>query len=73
MKNKELRSLGIEELKEKLLEIRKELIKENAQRATGTSPKNPAKFSNARKTIARILTIIKNDKITKVSEVREKA
>jgi ribosomal protein L29 len=58
MKVKELRALGQTELRQKLLELHKELMKDNAQVATGTIPKNPGKLKLAKKTIARINTII---------------
>lgn len=58
MKIKELRALGQTELQQKLLELHKELMKDNAQVATGTIPKNPGKLKLAKKTIARIHTII---------------
>jgi ribosomal protein L29 len=54
MKIKELRTLGETELKQKMLELYKELMKDNAQVATGTIPKNPGKLRLAKKTIARI-------------------
>jgi len=63
MKIKELRALGKEELNNKMNEIYKELMKDNAQIATGTIPKNPGKIKVAKKTIARIKTILgKEDK-----------
>ncbi|PIN75881.1 50S ribosomal protein L29 [Candidatus Woesearchaeota archaeon CG10_big_fil_rev_8_21_14_0_10_37_12] len=58
MKNKELRNLPPEELKQKIIEARKELMKDNAQVAIGTNPKNPGKIKLAKKTIARIKTIL---------------
>ncbi|MEM3154696.1 MAG: 50S ribosomal protein L29 [Candidatus Woesearchaeota archaeon] len=58
MKIKELRALGETELKQKMDELRKELMKDNAQVATGTIPKNPGKLRLAKKTIARIHTIL---------------
>ena len=58
MKIKELRSLNREELNKKLIELRKDLIKQNAQIATGTSPKSPGQVKQIKKTIARILTIV---------------
>jgi large subunit ribosomal protein L29 len=58
MKFKELKSMQPSDLKEKALELRKELMKENAQVAIGTVPKNPRKLRNAKKTIARINTIL---------------
>ena len=40
-----------------MIELRKELIKVNAQVSTGTVPENPGNVKNIKKTIARILTI----------------
>ena len=48
-----------EDLNNKLEELKKELVKHNAQIATGTTPKNPGMVKATKKTIARILTIIK--------------
>ena len=59
MKTKELRSMSEKDLQSKLEDLRKDLIKENAQVATGTTPKSPGKIRNIKKTIARILTILK--------------
>jgi large subunit ribosomal protein L29 len=57
MKNEELVKLSPEERKKKLEEVKMELVKTNAQRATGTAPKSPALIKNLRKQIARMLTI----------------
>ena len=46
-------------MKAKLDELYKELMKDNAQVATGTIPKNPSKINVAKKTIAKIKTIMK--------------
>ncbi len=59
LKIKETRAMGEEELNNKLEELKKELVKHNAQIATGTTPKNPGMVNATKKTIARILTIIK--------------
>jgi len=58
MKVKEIRAMNKEDLTSKLGELRKELSKDNAQVATGTTPKNPGQLKKTKKTIARILTII---------------
>ena len=58
MKIKELRTLGETELKQKVQELYKELMKDNAQIATGTIPKNPGKIRMTKKTIARIKTLL---------------
>jgi len=57
IKNNELRKMGEKQLDEKLIELRKELIKINAQVSTGTVPENPGNVKNVKKTIARIFTI----------------
>jgi len=58
MKFKELKAMPQAELRGKIVELRKELMKENAQVAIGTVPKNPRKLRLAKKTIARIETIL---------------
>ena len=62
MKTKELRGLDKEEMAKRLEELRKELIKHNAQIATGTIPKSPGQVKQTKKTIARILTILNERK-----------
>ena len=59
MKSKELKNMTKKDLESKLNELKKELIKLNAQVATGTVPKSPGQIKQIKKTIARILTIIK--------------
>ena len=59
MKIKELKGLGKEEIVSRLEELRKELIKHRAQIATGTVPKSPGQVKQTKKTIAKILTILK--------------
>ena len=76
MKIKELRLLSKEDMKTRLGELKKELIKHNAQIATGTIPKSPGQVKQTKKTIARILTILKEkeEKKEQSSEVqKEKA
>lgn len=59
MKTKELFSMEDATLTSKLSELKKDLIKQRAQVATGTTPKNPRQIKNIKRTIARILTIIR--------------
>ena len=68
MKNKELQAMSLKELETKLVELRKDLIKENAQISTGTTPKSPGKVRNSKKTIAKILTILKTKEVAKKDE-----
>ena len=46
------------QLNEKLLDLRKELMKINTQISTGTTPENPGGVREVKKTIARIITAI---------------
>jgi len=57
MKASELRKLGEKQLDEKYIELKKDLLKINAQISSGTVPENPGNVKNVKKTIARILTI----------------
>lgn len=59
MKVKEIHSMKPEELKSKIEELKKELMKLNAQVAVGTTPKSPKQLKLIKKTIARIKTELK--------------
>lgn len=67
MKIKELRGLSKDELANKLKELKKELMKDNAQVATGTAPKNSGKIKVTKKTIARINTLLAQKGVEKQS------
>ena len=58
-----LRDSAIEELDSKLLALKSELSKEKALVASGKRADKPSKIRNARRQIARILTIMKQKKI----------
>jgi len=58
MKTKELRNTNKEELVKKLSELKLELIKINAQVATGTTPKSPGQVKQIKKDVAKIKTIL---------------
>jgi len=66
MKFKDLKAMQKNELNEKLLELKRELIKENAQVAIGTIPKNPGKLKTTKKTIAKIKSLL-----SKVEEAKK--
>ena len=59
MKARDLKGMQKEELLVKLAELKKELVKQNAQIATGTTPKSPGQVKQIKKTIAKILTLTK--------------
>ena len=76
MKAKEVRGTDKGIINEKLIELKKELVKINAQIAIGTSIKNPGQVRKIKKTLARILTLNQeNKKQTRIrkSEVDKKA
>ncbi len=62
-----------ESLNTKLSELKKELIKVNAQVAIGTTPKSPGQVKAIKKTIAKILTALRDKPATKEKEVEKKA
>ena len=70
MKTKEIMSMSKEETEAKLEELRKELIKQRAQIATGTTPKSPGQVKQIKKNIARILTSL-NKKLNEVGKKYE--
>ncbi len=59
MKLKELNQMAKEDLENRLVELKRELMKVNTQIALGTSIKNPGQIKKMKKTIAKILTILK--------------
>ena len=58
MKKLELKQKSEQDLMKNLDELRRDLMKLNAQRATGTVPENPGNIKKFRRTIARIYTIL---------------
>ncbi|MBS3163438.1 50S ribosomal protein L29 [Candidatus Woesearchaeota archaeon] len=65
MKIKELRKMDKTTMNSKVEELKKELMKLNAQVATGTVPENPGKIRSIKKTFARINTILNEKKEVK--------
>lgn len=59
----ELRDLAAEELESRLVDLRADIAKERALSASGTRAEKPAKVRNMRRTVARILTILKEKKM----------
>ena len=57
MKIKDLRKTAANDLDAKMTELRKELIKLNAQVATGTQMKSSKQISQIKRTIAQIKTL----------------
>ncbi len=57
IRKNELKAMKKEQLKEKLVVLRNELMKLRSQVATRTRPENPGRIRELRRTIARIHTI----------------
>ncbi len=55
----EVRDMSMEELREKLEELRMELLRERSKAAAVGVPDNPGRVRELRRTIARIMTIMK--------------
>ena len=62
IRKSELREMSIEELKEKLVELKRELLKERAHKAVSGAPSNPGRMREIKRTIARILTTMNEKK-----------
>lgn len=72
MKHKELKGLAPQELKAKLAEVQKELLKLQAQVATGTALKNPGQVGATKKMIATLKMIIHHKEMEKQTRGTEK-
>ncbi|AHL23750.1 MULTISPECIES: 50S ribosomal protein L29 [Thermococcus] len=59
MKPSEIREMSIEEIEQKIRELRLELAKERGVLTMGASLENPMVIRNLRRDIARLLTIKK--------------
>lgn len=62
-KSKEFQALSTEDIKSRLNELRKELMKENVHISAGTAPTNPGRPRQIKKNIARLLTILKQKEV----------
>ena len=62
MKTTRIRELTLEEKKKNLDDLRNELIKERGRAAMGGSPPSPGRIKEIRRNIARLLTILKEEK-----------
>ena len=65
IRKKELQQMKEADLKAKLTELKKELVKLNAKVAIGTIPESPGKIRLIKKTIARINTKLNEFRRTK--------
>jgi len=61
LKDKEIRGFTSEERREKLEELKRELMHERGVAAMGGSPPSPGKIRQLRTSIARMLTIMREE------------
>ncbi len=59
LRSEEINDLTLEEMEERVLDLRNELLRERSMIASGGVPENPGRINEIRRTIARILTIKK--------------
>jgi large subunit ribosomal protein L29 len=59
---KEIRGMTDDQVNKQLKDLQNELLKERAITATGGAPESPGRIRELRRTIARILTIQKEEK-----------
>lgn len=72
IKKNEFGQMNEKSLNDKLVELKKELMKYNSQRSSGTPPENPGRVKEVRKTIARIYTKLSQKKeAPKVEQKKE--
>ena len=71
LKKTELKQLNKQTAKEKLNELRKELMKANSQIAMGTMPENPGRIREIKRTIAKLIILIKEKDKQEVSKKHE--
>lgn len=72
LNKKELKTLSPVDLRTKLVELEKELMKHNAQIAIGIIPKSPGMVKETKKAIAKIKTILKQKEDIQEKVVEEK-
>lgn len=61
LKAKEIREFTLEERREKLEELKRELMHERGVAAMGGSPASPGKIRQIRMSIAKLLTIMQEE------------
>ena len=71
LKKTELKQLNKKTAEEKLNELRKELMKANSQVSMGTMPENPGRIREIKRTIAKLIILIKEKNKQEVSKKHE--
>ncbi len=71
IKKSELKQLSEPQIGQKLVDLKRELLKLNSQRATGTTLENPGKIRLVKKTVARLYTRLTEIKSKNVQEAKK--
>jgi large subunit ribosomal protein L29 len=71
IKKQELKQMSEAQLSSKIVELKKEMVKLNAQRATGTTLENPGKVKQIKKMIAKLHTYKKINKVQTKEEPKK--
>ena len=72
LKKSELKNIQPESAKSKITDLRKELMKANAQIAIGTIPENPGRIREMKKTLAKLKMIIHQRKKENMPNIKGK-
>ena len=72
MKFTDIKKMPKDELEKKLVELKTELMKLNAQIAVGTTPKNTKQVPDIKKTIAKVATLKQQSSEKQVKELKSK-
>ncbi|MBS3152342.1 50S ribosomal protein L29 [Candidatus Woesearchaeota archaeon] len=62
IRKNELKNMSRENMKIKIVELKKELMKLKSQVARGTPPENPGKIRSLKRNVAKILTMLSKKK-----------
>ena len=65
IRKNELKNINPVQITERLIELRKELMKFNAQKAVGTAIENPGRIKELRRSVAKLLTVQNQNKTTR--------
>lgn len=72
IRKNELKNINQAQIDEKTVELKKELMKFNAQRAVGTAIENPGRIREIRRSIAKLLTVQNNKTTKEVKQIEKK-
>lgn len=72
IKKNELKGMTSKQMEDKVVGLKRELIKINSQVAIGTLPENPGRIKEIKRTIAKLITILSQKSEEKTKEVPKK-